>query len=94
MLTEAELDKAFTDALGGKNDTLFLAIHDRLQRHPETIADCREAYNKMSRDERVFYGLADWSDDSKRFCPQCQSDHRGVCPTQEAATREARNGTR
>jgi len=91
----ADID--FTDAakraLDGRNDTLFLAIHDRLGRAPTTVNECVTEIQKMSHHEQVVYGARDWSDDGKRFCPHCRSDHRGSgCPTSDAMAREARHG--
>ncbi|HEY1772470.1 MAG TPA: hypothetical protein VGH91_04680 [Gammaproteobacteria bacterium] len=92
-MADQDFTEVATRALDGRNDTLFLAIHDRLGRAPATVDECVAEIGKMSHYERVCYGAQDWSDDSKRFCPHCRSDHRGSgCPSSDAMAREARHG--
>lgn len=89
-MNEAHFDEAAKRALNGQNDTLFMAIHDRLNRAPTTIEECVTVISKMSFDEQVMYGARDWSDDTKKFCTRCNSEHRGSrCPESDAMARES-----
>lgn len=87
---EQDFTAAATQALNGQNDGLFLAILDRLQRTPTTIEECVIEIRKMSFDEQVIFGARDWSDDTKKFCGRCNSEHRGTsCPSSDAMARES-----
>lgn len=89
-VTTQDFTEASQRALDGRNDTLFLAIYDRLGRAPASLDECVTEIKKMSHYERVCYGAQDWSDDGKTFCPHCRSDHRGsICPTTDRMAREA-----
>jgi hypothetical protein len=77
-MVEDDFKAAAERAMNGQNDTLWLAIHDRLHRAPTSIAECQTEIKAMSHYERVCYGAQDWSDDTKQRCSGCGSDYHGA----------------
>lgn len=86
------IEQAAKAALNGTNDTLFLAIHDRLHRAPATVEECVREIEAMSHHERVCYGAQDYSDDTKHSCPRCHTEFRGAgfCDSCKRAMQEGR----
>lgn len=44
-------------AFNGQDESLWLAIHDRLHRPPTSIAECEGAIGEMSAEERSLFGV-------------------------------------
>lgn len=88
------IEQAAKAALTGTNDTLFLAIHDRLHRAPATVDECVREIQGMSHRERVIYGAESYSDDAKHTCPRCRTEFRGggFCDNCQREMQEAAHG--
>lgn len=59
METSAEhrFMKAAAKALNGHDETLWLAIHDRLRRAPASVDECEREIKAFSPADRQFYGI-------------------------------------
>ena len=85
----AEHAAAAAQVMSGQNAVLRMAVVERLHRAPESLAECIEGISSLPHFERVIYGAESWSDDGKRMCPRCNSEHRGICRESDALAREA-----
>lgn len=55
--TEPSYQIAAQAAMSAANETLWLAIHDRLRRAPDSVEECEREIRAFSPADRQFYGI-------------------------------------